>query len=161
MTIANFDRLPVNKKEDLLKKCCGSSAWVSKMLDVFPVNDLIDLLEYADDTWEKCERKDWIEAFWEDPIAPDTQSLTEKYAADEHSGTNLVSAQLQDSLAESIKLYVQKFGYPFIGFAFRKSEGEMLTLLLGRLNNTPESEIKVAAAEQIQIVKSRLKKIFI
>ena len=160
MTIADFDHLAEFEKKVLLQKCCGSSGWVSKMLRIFPVNDLIDLLESADDAWEECKKNDWIEAFWNDPITPDTQSLTEKYAPNEHSGTNPVSFQVQKSLVESSKLYSQKFGYPFIVFSFQKSEGEMLALLLRRLSNTPESELKIAAAEQVQIIKSRLKEIF-
>ena len=60
MTIADFDHLAESEKKVLLQKCCGSSGWVSKMLRIFPVNDLIDLLESADDAWEECKKNDWI-----------------------------------------------------------------------------------------------------
>lgn len=37
MTIAEFDHLYIEKKKELLQQCCGSLAWVNKMLAVFPV----------------------------------------------------------------------------------------------------------------------------
>lgn len=48
MTIAYFDHLPESEKKELLQMCCGSTAWIKKMIRIFPVNDLVDLLEYAE-----------------------------------------------------------------------------------------------------------------
>ena len=63
MTIADFDHLDSSKKKELLFNCCGSSAWVKEMLEIFPVNDLLDLLEYAEEKWFDCNPADWLEAF--------------------------------------------------------------------------------------------------
>ena len=160
MTIADLDHLTPVQKKSLLQKCCGSSTWISNMLEIFPVNDLIDLLEYADDAWQKCNEKDWLEAIIEDPLSDDTELLSERYASGEHSGVNIVSQQVQQSLVQSGKLYSEKFGFPFIAFASQKSEGEMLSAILERLNKSKDEEIKVAAAEQLQIIKMRLRKLF-
>jgi 2-oxo-4-hydroxy-4-carboxy-5-ureidoimidazoline decarboxylase len=45
MTIAEFDQLPVKEKRELLASCCGSEAWIKKMLSIFPVQNLVDLLD--------------------------------------------------------------------------------------------------------------------
>ena len=45
MTIAEFDHLSEDQKKELLHKCCGSAKWVDKMLKVFPIDDLVELLE--------------------------------------------------------------------------------------------------------------------
>lgn len=63
MTIAAFDHLPTEKKQELLVQCCGSSQWVNKMLTVFPVEDLVELLEAAEEKWYECTEADWREAF--------------------------------------------------------------------------------------------------
>jgi 2-oxo-4-hydroxy-4-carboxy-5-ureidoimidazoline decarboxylase len=166
MTIAEFDHLDTDKKRALLQKCCGSSAWVNKMLEAFPANDLIDLLEDADDKWDECKPADWMEAFKQHPVIGDAQSTKEKFSStaewvsEEQSGINETSEDVLKALAEGNKEYLQKFGYIFIVYATGKSAKEMLALLRDRLKNTPEDEIKIAAAEQIRITKKRLEKLF-
>ncbi len=166
MTIAEFDHLSDDKKKELLHNCCGSVTWVNKMLTVFPVNDLLDLFEYADEKWSECKKEDWMEAFGHHPAIGDLNSMKEKFYATadwarvEQSGVNESSQEMLQSLAEGNKSYHEKFGFIFIAFATGKSANEMLALLQERLKNIPEDEIKIAAAEQIRITKDRLKKLF-
>src|SRR5438067_10116445 len=101
MTIAGFDHLPPEKKKELLLQCCGSSAWAEKMLAVFPVEDLVELLEFAEEKWYECSEDDWIEAFSHHPKIGDLNSLkekfaTKKWAAGEQSG-------VEDSSEETIR----------------------------------------------------------
>ena len=63
MTIAKFDQLPSAEKNELLGMCCSSSAWIKRMLAIFPVENLVDLLEYAEEEWYDCNPADWLEAF--------------------------------------------------------------------------------------------------
>ena len=67
MTIAEFNHLAEEKKKDLLFQCCGSKEWVNKMLTVFPVEDLVELLEAAEEKWYACNEKDWKETFGQHP----------------------------------------------------------------------------------------------
>ena len=62
-------------------------------------------------------------------------------------------------LAESNRLYEEKFGYIFIVCASGKSAAEMLGILQARLKNEPEEEIKIAADEQNKITKLRIEKL--
>jgi len=166
MTIAEFDHVDIDKKKELLQKCCGSSAWINKMLQVFPVNDLIDLLEYADEKWYECKPEDWLEAFEHHSTIKDIKSLRENFstterASDEQAGVNEITEELLEAISDGNRLYHEKFGFIFIVYATDKSAKEILALLQERLLNKPEDEIKIAAAEQNRITKSRLEKLFV
>ena len=166
MTIAEFDHLPTEKKKKLLQQCCGSSAWVNKMLTVFPVEDLVELLEAAEEKWYECSEEDWKEAFEHHPKIGDLNSLKQKYTATktwaegEQAGVTTASEDVLKDLEESNKLYEKKFGYIFIVCATGKSAEEMLSMLRSRLNNTADEEIKIAAAEQNKITKLKLENYF-
>lgn len=165
MTVAEFDHLDREQKEKLLYKCCGSSAWVAKMLAVPPAEDLVDLFEDAEESWYECTETDWKEAFSHHPRIGDLQSLKEKFSADqwangEQSSVKKASEHLLLSLAEGNKAYEDKFGYIFIVFATGKSAEEMLAMLTDRLQNDPKEEIKIAMEEQLKITKHRLEKVF-
>ena len=166
MTIAEFDHLPTENKKTFLLQCCGSSAWVNKMLTVFPVEDLVELLEAAEKKWDECNEEDWKEAFDHHPKIGDINSLKEKYAntaqwaSAEQSGINAASENVMEELAKANEDYEKKFGNIFIVCATGKSAEQMLGMLKERLNNNNEEEIKIAAAEQLSIIKLRLEKLF-
>ena len=52
--------------------------------------------------------------------------------------------------------YEARFGYIFIVCATGLSAAQMLEALTTRLNNPPEQEIRIAAAEQLKITELRL-----
>jgi 2-oxo-4-hydroxy-4-carboxy-5-ureidoimidazoline decarboxylase len=166
MTIAEFDHLDVEAKKKLLQPCCGSGAWVQKMLSSPPAEDLVDLLEMAEENWYACNENDWREAFAQHPMIGDLASLNEKYtatanwAAGEQSGVQVASETTLMELAELNKAYKEKFGYIFIVFATGKPAEEMLQLLKERINNDPSLEVTIAMEEQLKITKLRLEKLF-
>ena len=166
MTIAEFDHLREETKKTLLLQCCGSSAWVDKMLTVFPVEDLVELLKAAEEKWDECNAEDWREAFNHHPKIGDINSLKEKFAntaqwaSAEQSGVNDAAENVIQELAKANEAYEKKFGNIFIVCATGKSAEQMLGILKERLNNCKEEEIKIAAAEQLNITKLRLEKLF-
>ena len=165
MTIAEFDHLDKEQKKKLLYQCCGSTAWVEKMLAKPPVEDLVDLIEDAEEAWYTCTEKDWKEAFSHHPKIGDMESLKKKFANDqfaegEQSGVATASDQTLEALAEGNKAYEEKFGYIFIVSAAGKSAVEMLGMLTARLQNKPEIEITIAMDEQNKITRLRLAKLF-
>ncbi len=166
MTIADFDHLLIDQKKELLHKCCGSKIWIDKMLLAPPAEDLVDLLETAEEKWYECSEKDLLEAFEHHPRIGDVNSLKKKYAntltlaSNEQSGVNVASDEILNALAKGNDDYEKKFGYIFIVCATGKSAGEMLEILQSRLPNDPEVEIKMAAEEQNKITKLRLEKLF-
>lgn len=167
MTIAEFDRVDFEHKKELLSKCCGSSAWVLKMLHAPFAEDLVDLEETAEEKWYECSEADWLEAFTHHPKIGDVDSLKEKFsntvawASKEQGEVEKATETVLLQLAEHNEKYEQKFGYIFIVCATGKSAEEMLELLQSRLPNNPSDEIKIAAEEQLRITKLRLEKLFL
>lgn len=166
MTIAEFDHLDTAQKRTLLLQCCGSVAWVDKMIAALPAEDLIDLLEIAEDTWYACDKQEWLEAFTHHPKIGDLKTLKEKFsstanwAEGEQASVKQASDQTLQELVEGNRQYEEKFGYIFIIFATGKSADDMLANLKDRLQNDPEEELKIAMEEQIRITKLRLEKLF-
>ncbi len=72
---------------------------------------------------------------------------------------NVASSKTLEELAKANKEYEQKFGYTFIVCATGKTADEMLSLLLRRLMNDPETEYRIAKAEQNKITHIRLDKL--
>lgn len=160
MTIAEFDHLDTEKKKTLLLQCCGSQNWVKKMLSLPAVEDLVDLVEDAEETWYQCNEADWKEAFSHHPRIGDLDALKNKLSGGEQASVGNASEQTLQSLADGNKMYEEKFGYTFIVCATGKSAVEMLGMLTVRMQNKPEEEIKNAMDEQNKITKLRLEKLF-
>ena len=166
MTIAEFDHLGVEEKKALLQQCCGSTTWVNNVIGALPAEDLVDLLEIAEEQWYTCHESDWREAFTHHPKIGDINSLKEKFASTalwaegEQAAVQQASEQTLQELAAGNQAYEQRFGYIFIVCATGKSADEMLQLLNQRLYNNPEVEIQMAMEEQNKITKLRLEKLF-
>lgn len=165
MTLHELNTLPKQQLKEELLKCCGSSEWANKMLPFFPADDLVELLEDAEEQWYKCNEDDWKEAFTHHPKIGDIDSLKKKFASTatwasgEQSGVSSATQQTLEALAKGNEAYEKKFGYIFIVCATGKTADEMLALLSARLKNNPKDEIAIAADEQNKITKLRLEKL--
>ncbi len=130
-----------------------------------PADDMVELLEDAEEQWFGCNEADWKEGFAHHPKIGDLESIGKKYASTaqwalgEQSGVRTATQQTISALAEGTGLYEKKFGYNFIVCATGKSAEEMLEMLQSRLTNTPENEIRIAADEQNKITQLRLEKL--
>jgi 2-oxo-4-hydroxy-4-carboxy-5-ureidoimidazoline decarboxylase len=165
MTLHDLNTMDQRLLKEELMKCCGSASWVKMMMTFFPADDLVELLEDAEEVWYELSKDDWKEAFSHHPRIGDVESLEKKFASTagwasgEQSGVNNTSPQVIEALAEGNRLYEEKFGYIFIVCATGKSAEEMLGILQARLRNSPEQEIDIAADEQNKITKLRLEKL--
>lgn len=165
MTLHELNHLPKEQLREQLFRCCGSTTWVNKMLPYFPADDMVEILEDAEEQWWQCSEADWLEAFTHHPKIGDVESLKKKFAttatwaSGEQSGAAAASQQTLEALAKGNNDYENRFGYIFIVCATGKSADEMLQLLLQRLPNEPADEIKIAADEQNKITKLRLEKL--
>lgn len=167
MTIANFDRLATAEKKRLLAQCCNSSSWIKKMLTIFPVQDLIDLLEYAEEEWYECNPAEWLEAFQNHIKIGDIQSIEKDttinrdWVKNEQSIFFTASPAILNDLKEKNELYEETFGYNFIVFTKEKSIEEIIATLSERMENDPNDELLIAASEQNKITQQRLQKLFV
>lgn len=165
MTLHELNILPKQQLKTELFKCCGSTAWVEKMLAFFPADDMVELINDAEDQWYECSETDWLEAFTHHPKIGDVESLKKKFAATaqwasgEQGAVVQASQQTLEALAKGNDDYEKKFGFIFIVCATGKSADEMLALLQARLPNEKEEEIKIAMDEQNKITQIRLQKL--
>lgn len=166
MTIADFDRLPESEKKEWLQMCCGSTAWINKMISILPVDNLVDLLEYAEEEWYECNPADWLEAFQSHIKIGDIDSLKKNkagnadWALKEQEGILNSSPDMLDELTKANEVYEENFGYNFIVAASGKSASDIIGNLFQRLDNNPHDELMIAAAEQNKITQFRLQKLF-
>jgi 2-oxo-4-hydroxy-4-carboxy-5-ureidoimidazoline decarboxylase len=165
MTIHELNILSKDELQQALFNCCGSNTWVDKMLPFFPADDMVELLNDAEEQWFNCTEADWLEAFTHHPKIGDVESLTKKFASTakwasgEQMAVNTASQQTIEALAKGNEAYEQKFGFIFIVCATGKSADEMLQLLQARLPNHKQDEIKIAMEEQNKITQLRLQKL--
>ncbi len=161
ITLADINQLDAAPAGVILGSICGSRAWGAGMLAARPFVSMEQLLTAAEEVWLGLGRDDWLEAFGAHPEIGDMASLRDKFpgaeaAASEQAGVNAAPEAVLADLAQGNSAYKRRFGYIFIVFATGFSAGEMLALLQGRLSNEPETELAVAAAEQIKITLLRL-----
>jgi 2-oxo-4-hydroxy-4-carboxy-5-ureidoimidazoline decarboxylase len=164
----SWQRLDVaapDEARDLLRRCCGASAWIEHMVARRPFASREALIAAARDEWFALEQSDWLEAFSHHPKIGDREALRQRFARTAHlsereqAGVDGASEETLVALAEGNHEYERRFGYIFIVCASGKSAGEMLQLLRHRLPNPPDVEIRIAAEEQMKITELRLKEL--
>lgn len=165
MTLHELNTLPTEQLRQQLFNCCGSRNWVNKMLPFFPADDMVELLNDAEDIWYECSEEDWMEAFNHHPAIGDVASLTKKFAstakwaAGEQASVAEADQPTITALAKGNADYQQKFGFIFIVCATGKSAAEMLNILNERLLNHKEQELNIAMEEQNKITQFRIQKL--
>jgi 2-oxo-4-hydroxy-4-carboxy-5-ureidoimidazoline decarboxylase len=129
-----------------------------------PIRDEAALLAASDQAWRSVSKEDRLEAFRsharigesrsESPVGE--QSST--WSAQEQRTVSTADDTVKLALAKGNHQYEQRFGRIFIVCATGKSAGEILEILQRRLQNDEATELNVAAEEQRQIMRIRLKK---
>jgi len=146
-------------------RCCGSSRWSDIMARARPYESEAALIATAEIAWTGLSEGDWLEAFAAHPKIGDTAALKARFAAtavwsaNEQAGVGGAAESTLTELAELNDRYESRFGYIFIVCATGKTAGEMLAIVRERLHNSPDEEIRIAAAEQWKITRIRLEKI--
>jgi OHCU decarboxylase len=143
--------------QEALKRCCGSTAWLNQMAKLQPFRGRAELLAAADQVWNGLTAADWLEAFAAHPKIG--QKTSSEWCATEQRGMDDAGASTRARMAELNAAYEKKFGWIFIVCAMGKGAGEMLEILSNRIDNDPESELQISAAEQAKITKLRLEKL--
>jgi 2-oxo-4-hydroxy-4-carboxy-5-ureidoimidazoline decarboxylase len=158
-----LDRASQAEARQLLAACCGSSAWVERMLRRRPFGSLERLLSAARQEWFALTWTDWLEAFGHHPKIGDRDALVRRFGGTAHlseqeqRGVDGAPADVLDQLAAGNRAYDDRFGYIFIVCATGRSAAEMLARLGARLPNDAETEIRIAAEEQAKITELRLR----
>jgi OHCU decarboxylase len=161
-----LNSLPDDQALNELKSCCGSNRWAAGVASSRPFATFAQLIDTAQQVWWQLEPADWLEAFRSHPkigqkkaeTSPSAQS--QQWSRTEQSGMQQAPAETAAALALLNDAYQTRFGYIFIVCATGKSSEEMLAILRERIENEPDDELKIAAAEQAKITELRLNKLF-
>ena len=162
MTLDTLNTLPKSEALEQFAICCGASKWVEEITAFRPFQHKTELFDLTEKIWFSLNSEDWLEAFSHHPKIGDIDLLRKKFqkikswSEKEQSGIQEAGENILKDLAESNRLYEEKFGYIFIVCATGKSAEEMLALLKVRLENDPEAELLIAAKEQNKITQLRL-----
>jgi OHCU decarboxylase len=166
MDFESLSALPPDEAQKEFLKCCGSVKWAQAMVQLRQYAAGVEgLTLFANAMWWCLEPADWLEAFRSHPkigekkAAEPVSSQSQQWSGQEQSGMRDAGDHTIDSLAQLNREYEEKFGFIFIVCATGKSASEMLTLLRERIQNDPETELPIAAAEQAKITELRLKKL--
>ena len=160
-----FNALAPDAARAELLQCCGSNRWAEAIEQGRPYLSLWHLIAQANDVWRALDREDWLEAFRSHPkigekkAANTVAAQSQQWSAQEQQGVANATADAVDKLARLNRAYEEKFGFIFIVCATGKSSDEILASLEQRLNNAPEVELPIAAAEQARITELRLRKL--
>lgn len=145
--------------------CCGATIWADDMTARRPFANEEAIFSAAHEAFTQLDRRGWLEAFAAHPKIGDVAAIRARFAAtiawptQEQAGVKGSSDAVLIELADGNQAYERKFGHIFIVCATGKSAEEMLFLLQARLSNDPETESRIAAAEQIKITELRLQKL--
>ena len=148
--------------QELLRRACGSSEWVDRMMMRRPFGSDAALKDAARDEWFALTEDDWLEAFWHHPRIGDRAELEARFpkthdlSEQEQAGVDNAGEDVLDALATDNAAYHDRFGFIFIVCAAGTSAEEMLSLLRDRLPNDRATELKNAAEEQAKITALRL-----
>lgn len=149
-----------------LGRCCGAGRWVDGMVARRPFDSRTQLFGEAEQIWWHLDDRDRVEAFRHHPrLGADLDTLRAKFgstaawSAGEQAGMATASDATLEALAEGNTKYEARFGHVFLICATGLGADQMLAALRDRIDDTPEREHRVAAAEQVKITALRLRKL--
>ena len=166
MDYESLNALPPDEAQKEFLKCCGSVRWAQAMVQLRQYASTVEgLTRLGDAMWWSLEPDDWLEAFRSHPkigekkAAEAVSTQSQQWSGQEQSGMRDANVDTVDLLAQLNREYEERFGFIFIVCATGKSAGDMLALLRQRIQNAPDTELPIAAAEQAKITERRLKKL--
>jgi 2-oxo-4-hydroxy-4-carboxy-5-ureidoimidazoline decarboxylase len=166
LTLEQFNSMAAVEARAALGECCASTAWAEAMVARRPFRNGSQLLDAADETWQKLTESGWRQALTSHPeIGAAFRSgrtggdgLHASWSRQEQSGMYDAGDATRQAIADGNRAYREKFGYTYIVCATGKSSDEMLAVLKERLRNEAATEIRIAAEEQRKITRLRLQK---
>ncbi len=148
-----------------LRDCCGSSRWVEAMVRQRPFRSVEHLLAAAETAWHRTGPADRDEAFAHHPRIGERRAealvspAARAWSAGEQAAASGPDRDLQALLAAATMEYERRFGRIYLVCATGLTAQDIVADLRRRLNNPPEAERDVAAAEQARITALRLRKL--
>lgn len=156
--LSAFNAASIADANALLKPCVDIPRWTSEIVLARPFGTAAELISFAE-----LAAPGWTEAEIDAALAHHPRigeraagsSSEAKFSRREQSGVE-TSADVQARLAAGNRAYEERFGRVFLIRAAGRSAEEVLDALTTRLENSPEEELDVIAAQLREIAILRL-----
>jgi OHCU decarboxylase len=154
--VAALNGLPPGDAHAALRGCCASGAWVTAMERGRHFASAEAVLGQAEAAFDALGPEDWLAAFAAHARIGAPRPDDARGAA-EQAGTASASAEVLAELQTGNDRYEARFGHVFLIRASGLDAGQMLAALRERLENPPAQEREIAAAQQREITRLRLR----
>jgi 2-oxo-4-hydroxy-4-carboxy-5-ureidoimidazoline decarboxylase len=161
MDLAAFNALPPAAAAAELLACCSSPRWAAAVAGLRPYRDLDHLLAEADEAWWALDEVDWFAAFEAHPRIGERAAgdgAHARWSTAEQADAQRSNQIVRDEIARLNVDYELRFGHVFLICASGRSGEEILAELRRRLDSSPETELRTAAAEQAKITRLRVER---
>jgi allantoicase len=151
-----LQQMSLPEREAALLACCASKRWAAAVASMLSTCRGLDaVLASAEQVWWELTTDDWREALVGHPRIGERTRAGSREAREQGSMDGAGPA-LREAIAEGNRAYELRFGMTYVVRAAGRSPAEMLLILRQRLRNDPETELRVAAGQQIEITRLRL-----
>jgi 2-oxo-4-hydroxy-4-carboxy-5-ureidoimidazoline decarboxylase len=160
-----LNALSPDRAMDAFRSCCGASRWVMGMVSSMPFSSREAVVIAADAVWAKLGPDDWREAFAHHPRIGERPRVAKQgtqaaqWSADEQEDVSTADVAVRAELEAVNREYEARFGFIYIVCATGRSAEELLAFARERMQNSLETELRVAAEEQRTITKLRVEKL--
>lgn len=164
--LARLNLAARDEAEAMLLDLCGSRAWAAALAARRPFANREALRRLAEEAFDRLTDADWEAAFAAHPrlgagSSGGRQSARgEAWSEREQAGAQAVDDELRERLAEGNRRYEERFGRTYVARASGRDAHELLAILERRLALDPGAELLAAAAEQRDISRLRLDRMF-
>ena len=143
----------------MLYACFASALWARRVAAGRPYADFAPLLAACESAWAELAPADWLSAFAAHPRIGDSGGHAPESSEREQAGVRSAAGRTLAELKEENRRYEARFGHVFLVSASGRTADEILAALRLRMNNDPDTEVAVAAAEQRKITQLRLERL--
>lgn len=137
-TLDELNALPPAGARDFFLTVCGSAKWANAMAACRPFWDVSVVFNAADVIWDYLSDEDRREA------------LGRRDGVDDR--------EMPQSLREDLEYYRNKFGYGFVSARPVPPPDELQATVRRRLEYPAKAEFELAAAEELALMRSELRK---
>ena len=154
-----FNDLPGDEAVGELLAVCHSRRWAKQVAAGRPYADVAELQRAADEVWTQLDPDDWREAIEAHPRIGERGGGSADWSRQEQAGVGAAGEDVQAAIARGNAEYERRFGHVFLISAAGRSAEEILANLQARLDNDPDTELRVAAEEHRRITRLRIERL--
>ncbi|MHA6805768.1 2-oxo-4-hydroxy-4-carboxy-5-ureidoimidazoline decarboxylase [Salinifilum ghardaiensis] len=157
--LTKLNGLPRPELVKQLQACLDVPRWATDIADQRPFSSTRELYAAADEAADPLSNEEIHGALAAHPRIGERTEGAGSFSSSEQSGVDTSDDELTRALREGNEEYERRFGHVYLVCASGRGGRELLEILRSRLDNDPETEIDVVAAELRKIARLRLAKV--